>query len=144
MIHIVVVQSLSHVQLFCDPMDCSPPVHGISQAKILEWVAISSSRASCQFRDWTRVFYTGRWILYHWHVSSHYFILFCWHSCRITHVPNLVFLLIANMFTRLLHSYPFYLLISQKAEGLPTPGLYFPSFCILTWVYNCCLERKLY
>ena len=27
----------------CDPMDCSPPgssVHGISQAKILEWVAI--------------------------------------------------------------------------------------------------------
>ena len=43
----VVVQSLSHVQLFCDPMDCSKPgssVHGILQAKILEWVAISSSR----------------------------------------------------------------------------------------------------
>ena len=33
----------------CDPMDCNPPgssVHGISQAKILEWVAISSSRGS--------------------------------------------------------------------------------------------------
>ena len=31
----------------CDPMDSSPPgssVHGISQARILEWVAISSSR----------------------------------------------------------------------------------------------------
>ena len=31
----------------CDPTDCSPPgssVHGISQARILEWVAISSSR----------------------------------------------------------------------------------------------------
>ena len=31
----------------CDPRDCSPPdcsVHGISQARILEWVAISSSR----------------------------------------------------------------------------------------------------
>ena len=30
---------------FCDPMDCSPPgfsVHGISQAKILEWVAVSA------------------------------------------------------------------------------------------------------
>ena len=30
----------------CDPMDCSPPgssVHGILQARILEWVAISSS-----------------------------------------------------------------------------------------------------
>ena len=33
----------------CDPMDCSPPgspVHGISQARILEWVTISSSRRS--------------------------------------------------------------------------------------------------
>ena len=33
----------------CDPMNCSPPdfsVHGISQARILEWVAISSSRGS--------------------------------------------------------------------------------------------------
>ena len=31
----------------CDRMDCSPPdssVHGIPQARILEWVAISSSR----------------------------------------------------------------------------------------------------
>ena len=33
----------------CDPMDCSPPgfsVHGISQARILGWIAISSSRGS--------------------------------------------------------------------------------------------------
>ena len=37
---------LSLVQL-CDPVDCSLPgssVHGISQARILEWVAISYSR----------------------------------------------------------------------------------------------------
>ena len=35
--------------ILCNPMDCSPPrssVYGISQARILEWVAISSSRAS--------------------------------------------------------------------------------------------------
>ena len=41
------VQSLSRVQLFCDPIDYSPPissVHGISQARIVEWVAISFSR----------------------------------------------------------------------------------------------------
>ena len=47
----VVVESLSHVQLFCDSMDSSLPgsfVHGISQAKILEWVAISFSRGSSQ------------------------------------------------------------------------------------------------
>ena len=33
----------------CDPMDCTLPgfsVHGISQARILEWVAISFSRGS--------------------------------------------------------------------------------------------------
>ena len=39
-----------------DPMDCSPPgssVHGIFQGKILEWVAISSSRGSSWPRDQT-------------------------------------------------------------------------------------------
>ena len=41
-----------------NPMDCSLPgssVHGISQARILEWVAISSSRGSSQPRDRTWV-----------------------------------------------------------------------------------------
>ena len=39
---------------FCNPMDCSPPgssVHGISQARMLEWVAISFSRGSSRTRD---------------------------------------------------------------------------------------------
>jgi len=43
-----VVKLLSRVQL-CDPMDCSLPgssVHGIFQARILEWVAISFSISS--------------------------------------------------------------------------------------------------
>ena len=42
---------------FCDPMDCRPPgscVHGISQARILEWVATSFSRGSSWPRDGTR------------------------------------------------------------------------------------------
>ena len=42
----------------CDPMDCSPPgssVHGILQARILEWVVISFSRGSSQPRDGTQV-----------------------------------------------------------------------------------------
>ena len=42
----------------CDPMDCSPPgfsVHGILQARILEWAAMPSSRGSSQPRDGTRV-----------------------------------------------------------------------------------------
>ena len=42
----------------CDPIDCSPPgsyVHGVLQARILEWVAMSSSRGSSQPRDQTQV-----------------------------------------------------------------------------------------
>ena len=53
----------------CDPIDCSMPgssVHGISQARILEWVAISFSKGSSRPRDWTRVSCFGRWILCHW------------------------------------------------------------------------------
>ena len=51
------VKSLSRVQL-CDPVDHSLPgfsVHGILQARILEWVAISFSRGSSQPRDQTRI-----------------------------------------------------------------------------------------
>ena len=43
--------------ILCDPLDCSPPgssVHGIFQARIMEWVAISSPRGSSWPRDWTR------------------------------------------------------------------------------------------
>jgi len=42
--------------ILCNFMSCRPTgcsVHGISQARILEWVAISSSRESSQFRDQT-------------------------------------------------------------------------------------------
>ena len=55
---IVVVELISCVQVFCDPMDCSPPgssVHGIPQARILERVAISFSRGSSQPRDQTYI-----------------------------------------------------------------------------------------
>ena len=50
----------------CNPMDCSSPgspVHGIFQARILEWVSFSKSY---QPRDWTCVSCIGRWILCHW------------------------------------------------------------------------------
>ena len=56
----------------CKSMDCSPlgsSVHGIFQARILEWVAISSSRGSSQPRDGNHiscVSCTGGQSLYHW------------------------------------------------------------------------------
>ena len=49
-----------------NPMDCSPPgssVHGISQIKVLEWVAIPFSRVSSWPRDGTWVSYiVGRFL----------------------------------------------------------------------------------
>ena len=55
----IVVEKLVHLQLFCIPMDCSPPgfsVHVILLARrILEWVAIPFSRGSSRPRDWTMV-----------------------------------------------------------------------------------------
>ena len=59
---ILCMRACTHAKLLqlcptlCDPMDCSPPgssVHGIFQARTLEWVAISSSRGSSQPRDQT-------------------------------------------------------------------------------------------
>ena len=58
------------VQFFCGPMGCSPPgssVHGISQARILEWVAIAFSRGSSQPGDGTRIYASH---LLHWQADS--------------------------------------------------------------------------
>ena len=54
---------------FCDSMDYSPPgsrVHGIFQARILEWIAVPSCKGASQPRNQTHVSFTGRQILYHW------------------------------------------------------------------------------
>ena len=61
--HGIVVKSVKALvsqlcPIVCDLMDCSLPgfsVHGIFQARILEWVAIPFSRGSSQPRDWTWV-----------------------------------------------------------------------------------------
>ena len=76
--------SLSYVQLLNplihDPIAYIPPgssVHGIFWARILEWVAISSSRGSSQPRDRTCISCTGRQILYHratWKTQAIYLI----------------------------------------------------------------------
>ena len=76
----------------CNPKNYNHPgssVHGISQARLLEQVAISSSRASSQPKDWTHVSCTsciGRWIFFlnHWatwealycHESTNWYSIF--------------------------------------------------------------------
>ena len=57
--------SVPSVIWLCDPRDCSPPgssVHEILQARILERVAMLSSRGSSQFRGWIHIL--------HWQVGS--------------------------------------------------------------------------
>ena len=58
-------ESLQSCPTLCNPIDGSPPgssLHGISQARSLEWVAISFCRGSSRPRDQTHVFCISRWI----------------------------------------------------------------------------------
>ena len=71
----VCVKSLQSCPTLRDPMDCSPPnssAHGILQARILEWVAISSCRGSSWPRDRTSVCYfcIGGQVLYYKHLVA--------------------------------------------------------------------------
>ena len=76
--HVSMRAKLLHLcPTLCNSRDCSPAsssVHGILQTRILEWVAMSSSRGSSPLRDRTRVSYMsciGRQFLYHYcHLGS--------------------------------------------------------------------------
>ena len=52
----------------CHPMDCT--VHGILQARILDWVAVPFSRGSSQPRHWTQVSRIGGWFFTSWEAQS--------------------------------------------------------------------------
>ena len=72
-LHVCMLSCFSHVRLF-DALNCSllgSSVHGILQARILEWVTMPFSKGSSQPRDWTHTSYiscVNRRVLYHWHV----------------------------------------------------------------------------
>ena len=75
-VHVCMLSCIYCAQLY-DPMHCSPTgssFHGILQARILEWVAMPSSRGFSWPRDRTHVSYiscTSRQVLYHWyHLGS--------------------------------------------------------------------------
>ena len=67
----VSAKSFRSCPILCDPMDCSPPgssVRGILQVRILEWIAMPSSRGSSQPRDRICVSYVScidRQVLYY-------------------------------------------------------------------------------
>ena len=72
--HVLVAQSCP--TLF-DPTNCSPPgfsVHGMVQARILEWVAIPSSRGSSQSRDQTLISGIAGRIFTVWAIGKSFFM----------------------------------------------------------------------
>ena len=80
---VVCAKSLQSCPTLCNPMGCSLPgssVHGILQERILEWVAMPSSRGSSGLTDRTHVPYAssiGKQVLYHYtdHLGS-----ICWQA----------------------------------------------------------------
>ena len=56
--------------IFCDPMDYT--VHGILQARILEWVAVPFSRGSSQPRDWIQVSFIAGGFFTSWATGEAY------------------------------------------------------------------------
>ena len=69
--YVLSVKLLQSCPTLCNPMDCSPPgssVPGILQARMLERVAVPSSKGPSRSRDQTCVSYVsciGRQVLYH-------------------------------------------------------------------------------
>ena len=110
----------------CNPMDSSSPpgssVPGISQARILEWVAISFSRGSSQPRDQTHVSSVScRWILY---LLSHQGSQGSWLS--ITTVKNFAHSFFSHstyILSRVLYTLSFWLRL--LGNSLPPPPDYY-------------------
>ena len=73
-------------QVFCNPMGCSQSgsfVHRISQARILEWVAIPFSRGSSRPTDLTQVSYTAGRFFTFWATREACTKLFLFPNCFI-------------------------------------------------------------
>ena len=76
---------------FVTPLTVAPPgssVHGILQARILEWVAIPSSRGSSQPRDWTLVS----------HIAGRFFTVWDTREAHIHFYPNTIVKCHVNVF----------------------------------------------
>ena len=87
--------------ILCDPMDCNPPgssVHGILQARILEWVAMTFSRGSSWFRDWTRVSHIAGRFFTIWVTGDASRVWEKWVKCLGRLCPWLVFILSVSLY----------------------------------------------
>ena len=129
-------KSLQSCPTLWDLMDHSPPgssVHGILQARILEWVPMPSSRGSSQPQgsNQSHVSCIGRWVLYHQHHLSLEKCLFkslpvfkwvvCslllhWNSLYTLDINSLSDIWFANIFSQSLGLLLTFLIISFEAQ----------------------------
>ena len=102
-------------------MDCSPPgssVHGVLQARILEWVAVALSRASCQPKDQTQISHIAGGFFTIWATREPPLPSYCsnfflsWSAvlqlspvplCSFSLKPTLIIICISIMSSKLLH-----------------------------------------
>ena len=75
----------------CNPMDYT--VHGIFQARILEWVAIFFSRGSSRPRDQIHVSCIDKWVLYYWATRTHINIVYTYKEIHLHFYMEEFFLL---------------------------------------------------
>ena len=88
---LVCVLTVQSCPTLCDPMDCSLPgssVHGILQARILEWVAIPFSKGSSWPRDQTQLSCIGGRLFTIWATRE---AQGPWTSSRVKRVPRSFF-----------------------------------------------------
>ena len=99
--HVWVLSRFSCVWLFCDPVHCSPPgssVYGIFQARMLEWVAVSSSSTKAHNHFLFCTFHSSVLIPFLPFFSQQ--ILFCvWgETCIMTSLTLQIFLIAQGLF----------------------------------------------
>ena len=113
------------------PILLGSSVRGISQARILEWVAMPSSRGSS--RDWPCVSYVsciGRWVLYQWATrgASHptWDSTFCAGRCYLSHMDALLILPVCwhlDQATFLGGTLPLFEWVPKPHDGPSSPAL---------------------
>ena len=105
----------------CNPMDCSLPgssVHGIFQARILEWIAISFSRGSSRPRDRTQVS----------HIVGRHFTIWATRENRDITLPTKAHLVKAMVFPVVMYGHENWSI--KKAEDWRTNAFVFFLFFI--------------
>ena len=133
----IIAWSQSHVLLFCEPMDCSPQgssVHGISQARLLEWAAIHFCRGSSSPGDWPCVSCLAGDPLPLSHLGSPYTIVFmpkstiqvlpAWRMCIIYLVTGCCQISHSWFFLLLLLNYLQFFLVKIVSYICPSPSVH--------------------